>query len=150
MNLKENACLAKLTDIPELNDGSGRSLSVLKACVRHDIMEQISPIMSELVAIDLKYSELAQIIASQDRERTKSPIQDSILVNDDLKRSPLEDLHAYTISELRSQLGALRAFIQDLDAKYFEVARYVQDRIEKLEQCKSELSSEIERLRRFY
>lgn len=106
--------------------------------------------MSELVAIDLKYSELAQIIASQDRERTKRPIQDSILVNDDLKRSPLEDLHAYTISELRSQLGALRAFIQDLDAKYFEVARYVQDRIEKLEQCKSELSSEIERLRRFY
>eukprot|EP00108_Taenia_solium_P010343 TsM_001180000 transcript=TsM_001180000 gene=TsM_001180000 len=150
LNERENACLIKLADIPTLNDGPDQPLTVLKACVRHDIMEQISSIMSDLVAIDLKYSELAQISASQDRERMKKPIQDPIPVKDDQKRTPLESLHAYTISELRSQLSALRVFVQDLDAKYLEVARYVQERIEKLEQCKSELSSEIERLRRFY
>ncbi|VDK34718.1 unnamed protein product [Taenia asiatica] len=137
LNERENARLIELADISMLNDGPDQPLTVLKACVRHDIMEQISYIMSDLVAIDLKYSELAQISASQDTERMKKPIQDPIPVKDDQKRTSLESLHAYTISELRSQLSALRVFIQDLDAKYFEVARYVQERIEKLEQCKN-------------
>lgn len=149
-NLEENARSVRLTDMPELTGSSDRSLTVLKACVRHDIMEQISLVISELVAIDLKYSELAQISASQGKERMEISIRDPIPGNDDQKRTPLESLHAYTIAELHSQLSSLRVFIQDLDAKYLEVARCVRERIEKLEQCKTELSSEVEHLRRFY
>ncbi|KAL5107981.1 hypothetical protein TcWFU_007411 [Taenia crassiceps] len=102
------------------------------------------------------------------KDKCSAQLADRPESNDDLDRSLTvlkvhhrarnESRHLYgtqfwltmTRKEHHWKLSALRVFIQDLDAKYFEVARRVQERIEKLEECKSELSSEVERLRRFY
>ncbi|VDM35082.1 unnamed protein product [Hydatigera taeniaeformis] len=141
-----DVCPITVTDMPESTD----TLTIVKACVRYDIMEQISSIMSDLVAIDLKYSKLAQIDTTQAKEQAQLSTQDPVQIKSGNKETALESLHAYTISELHSQLNSLRGYIRDLDSKFSEVAKCVQERLERLEHSKNELSCEVERLRRFY
>ena len=133
----------------ELEGNSGQSLAHLKALVRYDIMEEISIIMSDLVAIDLKYSEFTRTCEREVREDAIAEAPD-LRPNVGHRESPLEDLHAFTVAELRGQLGHVQNFIRELDAKYSDIAETVQKRIQKLEQLNTELYAEVERLRHFY
>lgn len=135
-------------EVAESENNFERGVTLLKALVRYDIMQQVSSIISELVAIDLKYSKFVQIEGAETKRPTieTSELND----NDECGRSPLENLHAFTIAELNEQLSLVQNFIRDLDEKYSLVVDAVHNRIQKLERCNAELFSEIERLRRFY
>ncbi|KAM7543065.1 hypothetical protein Aperf_G00000008474 [Anoplocephala perfoliata] len=147
---RENTAPVQLTE-NKLKTGEGSTeanqLGLAKLAIRHDIMSHISGIISDLVAIDMKYSELTSITNPKVESRPQAPSGDLVSRS---CNTPLETLHNFTIAELRTQLESLKSFISDLDAKYFEVARAAQEKIKNLEQANSNLTAEVERLRKVY
>ncbi|VDL39758.1 unnamed protein product, partial [Hymenolepis diminuta] len=133
---------------PEVKGCSeGSQLGLAKLAIRHDIMDQISTILSDLVAIDMKYSKLAEITNTKVEPRPQAASRNLV---PQIDKTPLDTLHNFTISELHKQLGSVRNYIQDLDLKYSDVARGVEEKILNLEQANINLIAEVERLRKFY
>uniref|UniRef100_A0A5K3FPP0 BZIP transcription factor n=1 Tax=Mesocestoides corti TaxID=53468 RepID=A0A5K3FPP0_MESCO len=143
---KENIPPPNLQAVRDLHPNKDQDLTMLKISARHDIMEQISAAVLDLVAVDAKYSALTDLCATKYEKAANSPRRDTP-VTDVQKRSPLEVLYTFMIGELRDQLSSLRFFIRELDVKYFEAAKSAQEQIARLEIDNRRLAMEIERLR---
>nr|CDS25684.1 conserved hypothetical protein [Hymenolepis microstoma] len=148
---KESISLKKCHDAPSKSEVQAPTecsqLVLAKLAIRHDIMDLISAVLSDLVAIDMKYSNLAHVTKTTIEPRPQAPFRNPGL---QVGQTLLDSFHNFTTSELHKQLGSVRNYIQDLDSKYSDVARSIQENISNLEQANVNLTAEVERLRKFY